>query len=81
MVEGGGAFGERVDRRGDGRSRIEHRVEIRDGVVGVEEVGCEGIEDQFASSSGDEPIVGEGDGWCIGFLGCWGHIGGKRWNN
>ncbi len=46
-------------------------------MVGVEEVGCEGIEDQFASSSGDEPIVGEGDGWCIGFLGCWGHIEGE----
>lgn len=63
VVEGGGAFGERVDRGCDGGSRIEHGVKIGEGVIGVEEVGGDRVKDELASSSGDEPIMSESDGW------------------
>jgi len=82
VVEGGGCSGDRVDGGGDLGARIKHGVELGDSVVWFvvwfEEVGRDGVQDEFASTAGDEPVVGEGDGdFCV-----WGgHVYDGGWNN
>lgn len=75
MVERRSGAGDGVDGGGDWVARIEHGVELGDSVVGVEEMGGDGVEDEFASTTGDEPVVGEGD---CGFGVGGGHNCGRR---
>lgn len=60
-IERGDGLGEVVDEGGDGIARVEHGIEGGDGMLIWEDGVDDGVEDEFSTPAGDEPIMGEGD--------------------
>jgi len=60
-IEWRDGFVEAVDGGGDGGACVEHAIEGRDCVLVIEEGVDDGIEDELASSSSHEPIMGQGN--------------------